>query len=894
MRPINSRIFFYAFFLAASSFTTQSFAISGDDEDPTARLDLNMKRSPLADAEVKAMKKMVEPKKMAQPVEEVQLSNEENDKSGMGLPEDDDVLRKVRKKVKGEDEGAYNILKQKVFEVLKENAIADKLNQKIKKREGMDISTVFGGRVREDYFYYANPTSFRTDLNDEAAYFRNKLEVKWYAFQGIRKYHRPASLAKVKLSNYSFWKDNPGEAQNLTSEHTYAGKTPYGRLQSVNLDGAQTSDAHTHRSLVPLVYLEEAWFDIQFGTFVKALKDYPISFKMGYFPYWIGRGLSLGSHDDLALTYGGWQGDNDQFRFPVMPPGILIRGQLSDEWTWDFYYNKWREVSDSPESLIINVVHQDRLSGHRPERGRHQDRDTWALRFDFNKDLDGKGSLLFEPYFVYTRAPEQALEHEGDARAKLGTVGFMIDWKFKNWEVNIEAAGQFGHQHVFDIDRNVIELRRNRQTGQVQEVFSHVYFDGISPEDSLANALDSAPGISAGEAALAMASLFPVAGGAYDPRDVKKVPVRLSDQYPSSIYPRTDLKDLINQPQNRSADRNGQPIIYADGTPVTVTVALGAETLPGGVATAHKMYNAAFFGNNRFRNFYKLDYDGFLALCDVAYNFDHGQVAVAGGYIGGDSYPYNEEVNKNYSTFIAQRAGYRGLHVQPVYMMERLVLARPVNIENRNFYANNHFRDYSNLQFVGASFTWNPLKDKRALSINPNVMAFWEVGDLQRWDNENSEPFGDLNHNVIDDAIDAVVGFSNPAGDKAVAKAFFAALPTAQQQQLTNFANALRGSKDGQIALVRDKQQFKGWLSKEQASKFLGVELNVLIDYYIQKNVRFYMRAYAFFPGKLYRDLQGQPNEFTVRFNQNGDDFIFNSQGTSTSLGFYTGFDYRF
>ncbi|QQR49058.1 hypothetical protein IPF37_05915 [bacterium] len=222
MRPINSRIFFYAFFLAASSFTTQSFAISGDDEDPTARLDLNMKRSPLADAEVKAMKKMVEPKKMAQPVEEVQLSNEENDKSGMGLPEDDDVLRKVRKKVKGEDEGAYNILKQKVFEVLKENAIADKLNQKIKKREGMDISTVFGGRVREDYFYYANPTSFRTDLNDEAAYFRNKLEVKWYAFQGIRKYHRPASLAKVKLSNYSFWKDNPGEAQNLTSEHTYA------------------------------------------------------------------------------------------------------------------------------------------------------------------------------------------------------------------------------------------------------------------------------------------------------------------------------------------------------------------------------------------------------------------------------------------------------------------------------------------------------------------------------------------------------------------------------------------------------------------------------------------------------------------------------------------------
>ncbi|MBY0353279.1 hypothetical protein K2W90_02840 [Candidatus Babeliales bacterium] len=874
MRSKKNLLLLCAFFLAANGFVTRCFPVGsvgiGDDEDPAARPGLNMKKSPLAEEETKAMKKMALPSK-----------EEAGDVlGGMGMPEDDEALQKVRKKVKGEDSGAYNILKQKVFEVLKEQTIAEKLNQKLKKREGMDISTVFGGRVREDYFYYANPTSFRTDLNDEANYFRNKLEAKWYVFQGLRKYQRPASLAKVKISNYSFWKDNGGEAQKFTAEHTYAGRTPYGRNQSADLDGAQMSDTHTHRSLVPLVYLEEAWFDIQFGTFVKSLKDYPISFKMGYFPYWIGRGLSLGAHDDLALTYGGWQGDADQFRYPAMPPGILLRGQLSDDWTWDLYYNKWREVSSSPENLIINVVHKDRLSGPRPERGRNQDRDTWALRFDFNKSLDGKGSLLFEPYFVYTRAPEQALEHEADARAKLGTVGFMVDWKYKGWEFNVEAAGQFGHQHVHDIDRNVIELRRNKATGAVQEVFSHVFFAGMTPLASLPAVLDALPGITLAEGTLLSNNLFAIpAGGAYDPRDENKVPVRFSD--PVAIAPDgVDLKSLIDAPQNRNVNRNGQPIVHADGvTPATI----------GG----RGIYNSAFFGNNRFRNAYKLGYDGFLALCDIAYNWDHGQAAIAGGYIGGDSYPYNEEVDKNYGTFIAQRAGYRGLHVQPVYMMERLVLARPVNIENRQFLAKNNYRDYSNLQFVGASFTWNPLKDKHTLSINPNVMAFWEVGDLQRWDTQNFDPFADYNSNIINEVIDATP-FSTIPADRNTTKAFFNALPEAQRNQLITFANLLRGSKTAQIEAVRDKQKFKGWLSKEKASKFLGVELNLLVDYYVQKNIRFYLRAYAFFPGKLYTDLLGQPNEFAVRFNENGDDFVFNSQGTSTSLGFYTGFDYRF
>ena len=139
------------------------------------------------------------------------------------------------------------------------------------------------------------------------------------------------------------------------------------------------------------------------------------------------------------------------------------------------------------------------------------------------------------------------------------------------------------------------------------------------------------------------------------------------------------------------------------------------------------------------------------------------------------------------------------------------------------------------------------MENKKKLVINPNVVAFWEVGDLKKWDLEGEHP---------------------------------------REKKDEIFKKVMNGA--------RDKYDFKGWLSEENASKFLGVETNVVVDYRFLKNCKYYFRGYVFFPGTLYKDLKGQPNQFTVRPGEKPGDYKFNSLGSSMACGFYTGIDYRF
>ena len=182
-----------------------------------------------------------------------------------------------------------------------------------------DIAISLGGRVREDYFFFNKVSSFRGDLDDQFSYFRNKLELDVRMKQGVEKFGRPSSEAGLTLAHYGYWQRESNYVKN-TKEKIYL----------EGLDGAQTGDKHNHQYTVPLVYLEQAWFDLHLGTIFERFRKNPVSFKMGLFPYWIGRGLSLGFHEDMALTYGGWEGENYFNRFPSMPPGILIHGQISN------------------------------------------------------------------------------------------------------------------------------------------------------------------------------------------------------------------------------------------------------------------------------------------------------------------------------------------------------------------------------------------------------------------------------------------------------------------------------------------------------------------------------------------------------------------------------------
>ncbi len=286
----------------------------------------------------------------------------------------------------------------------------------------------------------------------------------------------------------------------------------------------------------------------------------------------------------------------------------------------------------------------------------------------------------------------------------------------------------------------------------------------------------------------------------------------------------------------------------------------GLSALKNGV-TKTDVFNADFFGNQRFRNAYKLKYSGFMALLDVNYEFEKYPLKLAGaaGYISGDNYPYNDEQNKSYSGFVPLRSRYRGHSVYSLLIFDRLIIPRPLNISNRTLYAHNNIKDLSNLQFLGLGCTWFPLTEKQRMSVNTNLLFFWEDADLKKWDKDGKH--------------------SDPEVEKYLAL----------QRAKLGFPGVERSFDSTKKAPDNNK----GWVSNDDASKFLGTELNMKVNYNILGQCDFYAKAAVFVPGALYKDLDGQPNEQTIRINSDGLT-EYESLGHDWAFGFIVGLNYRF
>lgn len=643
------------------------------------------------------------------------------------------------------------------------------------------------GRIREEFFFWDKPLLFGADKDDAFQYLRNKVDLGVCVKQGAGAGHGPVAEGVVKFSAYNYWLVN----------HAYDRQTP----ETITLGGLgagtssarpiTTGDAHFHTGIVPQVVLEEAWYQLNFGNFVNALKDNPISLKVGYFAYSVGRGLTLGTMSDLGNIYAGWAAQGGFTRFPFTPPGVLVQGKLSDSLSWDLYYSKGRS-NDGEFARIFSPGYANRLNGSAPYAtpylGKGKDRDTFAAKLDLSASLQG-GKVNFQPYFVYTDAQVLPVEFDADAKANLGTLGMMTELDRKGLNINVEVAGQFGSQEMFAIDRNTVVLARDATTGNVQEQYSHL---------RLANGISGA-----------------------------KAPVIAA------------LTATANLDRNRTVERNGQQLFAAAAGAGVVTIPVNGVVSP--------VMNSNLWGNERIRNSYKLNFGGLMGLADVAYNFASSplKVAAAVGYIGGDKYPFNEEQNKTYKSFMTQRSLYAGKQVKSVMIFEQQMMLRPTNMVNRLLAAETNQRDYSNLQFIGTSATWYPLKNKEKFSIQPNIIGLWEVSQLKKWDKN-----GAFTHQN-------------------------AAMQAEVRRLLT--ANGIAG-----------------WQSEQDASKCLGIELNTYVNYQIFDNCNWFLVGWVFKPGQLFKDLEGQPiSAFGKRTTAAGGTQML-SQGSQASVGFYTGIDYKF
>ena len=239
-----------------------------------------------------------------------------------------------------------------------------------------------------------------------------------------------------------------------------------------------------------------------------------------------------------------------------------------------------------------------------------------------------------------------------------------------------------------------------------------------------------------------------------------------------------------------------------------------------GVAQNGASDNTYTNATDRFRDEYRIDYRGYMALMDVAYMFEKHPLKVAGaaGYISGDHYPYNTEKSKRYRGFIPYGDhDYIGKDVQSWIMLYLRYVPRPTDYSTRLGYAQNNVDDTSNLQHLGASAMYQPFNNDRMI-VGSNVLWFWESQAPKRY--------------------------------------------------------------------------YSGAFSTQNVSKFLGTEVNFYgvykpIDALVLRGV-----AGIFFPGDLYKDLEGVANENTIHYETTG--FVNHGLGHAPVMIFGLSAEYKF
>jgi len=667
--------------------------------------------------------------------------------------------------------------------------------------KSQDLRIFFGGLLRDDFVFLQNAYTLRKDYGSHNDYFEHKLNLNFRFIQGEKRFGRPAIEGFTRLSNYVLWQQESVYSPIFTDD-----------ININNLQGVIVPPTNVAaRSSVPLVFAEQAWMKIHIDAFCDAFKKYPTFLKVGYFPYILGRGLVLGYHGDLAVDYLGWQQQRSFDRFPAAPPGILLTTQFTENWSMSFYYMLWKETN-ATISDVLAPTKAPLLNSRNTIRGSDRDRNTYVLRADYKNPDSPYGDLYFQPYWAYVAAPEQSIEFTADASAHIYTTGFMVNLDYNNLSVNVEIAGQYGHQEVRAIDRNVVNMKRTVADGSVKTSFSHVLLQ--NQKVPYTNPSNQAAAPAAGD------NVF-------------------QQLYVEPYSPNNDFLYVTDSPANRKQSQQGAYITH------TVNGAQQDIMLPGSnVAVPLVLQNSERFANKRFRKGYKLGHQGFMALADLDYRFETKpfKLGVAAGYISGDNYPYNEESDNTFHGFIPMRSRYRGLAVKNFLIFDRLAIPRPVNIQYLTYSAPNNIKDLSNLQFLQWGLTWYPLTNSEKMAVTTALSIFWEAATLNKWDNNGKHP---------DPGIEA------------------------------------------QIEVYRQRYAFKGWESSETASKMLGTELDIKMDYVFYEGLECITKLALFIPGQLYKDLAGQPNDVTHRTGHN-QQIHYDSLGCTPAWAFMLTLRYQF
>jgi hypothetical protein len=725
--------------------------------------------------------------------------------------------------------------------LLLQTSVLDQVKKSSLFLSSYDVDVTLGGRVRHETFNFTSPLVFRSDYFDKYTFQRAKFNLDIESSFGRRTYGESVIDARIRITSFNVT-DNYDVYTPIVLEPIAFHSKNYIRKSEIG--------DHQHDSTVTLAYLEDGYVDVKLDKFLPLTVK--TAFCIGYFPFLIGRGLVLGDYYGGAVDMLGWKEEGDVGNTTQRSPGFTLTCGDPARCAIQAYYSKWKSHSQGPDhtrkELRARRLDRDEFLNDPTaiQRGYSADRDLCALRgmISHTSGLDGF-SFYAEPYLVYVKAPELTVEFEGDASARLATVGCMVDWRYNGWRVNAEIGLQFGHQTMHAIDRNHLVFDDAYYTETATE------YDGAVAQQSVTSGrLDVTRGTPAAYHSHVMLGITTT-----DPESSGYV--HSGEFLPYRAYYVSDELSHVNA--NRSPGEQGAMIRRGAPTSSTDTHIAGTVyqskkittdpgTVPGndsayspytfksGIAYYDDLFtvqphgtlfnaNIPFGGATRFRNEYTLDLHGAVALLDVSYTFPSQKLTFAGavGYISGDDDPCNTEVNKRYNGFIPLRdANYEGHSVKSYAVLAARKIARPSTFSERLLYAQNNFESSTNLEYFGLAAVICPLADRSELTIESNLLYFWEDVPPFIWDKKGARDFGSTVLNGI-------------------------------------------------WSKLQEDLHFSGYQTTKRASQQLGLEFNTVVTWRPIPSIELRALFATFVPGKLYRDIDGTPNAYAIRLDADGD-----------------------
>ncbi len=320
-----------------------------------------------------------------------------------------------------------------------------------------DFDLIFSGMYKPEMFAGKNVELLNNNnIGNKIWFERHTIDLNMDILYGKKTYNKQVAEFFFTVRNKGIW-GNP-ESIASTTEATTKVLDTVGR---------------SHRHGIPryIFWMRALWIDFSLSDFLGLPFINQHNFKLGIFPFQLGRGIALGTAYAVGPELLGFYSDSlvDQFA-----PGGLIHGDIVPEvLSYDLYaailQNKNTGLSETG-AAIYGQEYGRRAS---PQRGSGKISFLIATRLNWNAFNNTKiGKLSFEPYALYNRDPEQRVEYVGDAISQLGTVGLASEYKHKRFEMGFDYAFNIGQQRVKGWDRN--QVQEDNRDGLVAVANTHV------------------------------------------------------------------------------------------------------------------------------------------------------------------------------------------------------------------------------------------------------------------------------------------------------------------------------------------------------------------------------------------------------------------------------------